>query len=439
MSPTGVRIPANVDQPDKLIAGLTGRQLAILSITALVLYAAWSATRTVVPTLAFLVIAAPIGATAAILALGQRDGLSLDRLVLAAIQQRLQPRYRVAAPEGVRPAPAWLTNQISHANTGDHAGGHAVPEISPAPLRLPATGITDTGVVDLGTDGLALVAVCSTVNFALRTPAEQEALVAAFGRYLHSTAAPVQVLVRAERLDLSVQIARLRETAGGLPHPALEKAAREHADYLDQLRRTTDLLRRQVLLVLREPVQATGPADGLGGGSPLTGLLRVRRAAHHVDQLDDTVRRAAEARLHRRLAEAVELLGPAGIIVTPLETGQVTAVLAACCDPDSLIPPSAGLAGAEEVITGVVTTTGSAEPASGHGPWSDGVDGGPGSDDGTDAPRSVAGTPALWDTAALDRDGIDWATGPTTARLGRDVEGDIGTGINDAFERRDTP
>jgi hypothetical protein len=53
----------------------------------------------------------------------------------------------------------------------------------------------------------------------------------------------------------------------------------------------------------------------------------------------------------RRLGEAVELLTPAGIVVTPLDAGQATAVLASACNPDSLLPPSAGLAGADEVIT----------------------------------------------------------------------------------------
>jgi hypothetical protein len=53
----------------------------------------------------------------------------------------------------------------------------------------------------------------------------------------------------------------------------------------------------------------------------------------------------------RRLGEAIELLSPAGIVVTPLDAGQATAVLASACNPDSLLPPSAGLAGADEVIT----------------------------------------------------------------------------------------
>ncbi|WP_414939750.1 PrgI family protein [Amycolatopsis sp. cmx-11-51] len=362
-----VRIPADVDMADKVIGPLTARQLAILAVTGLVLYAGWTTTRAVVPLPVFLALAIPIGVSAAVIALGQRDGISMDRLLVAAIRQRMGPRHRVAAPEGVRPAPEWLTAQTAAtsasrtAGTGKSRSAKAkskapVPEqISPSALRLPAEAVTDTGVVDLGTDGLAVVAVASTVNFALRTPAEQESLVASFGRYLHSLTAPVQVLVRTERLDLSGQIAELRTRAGGLPHPALEAAAVEHADYLVQLGEQTDLLRRQVLLILREPMGAAGPTDGLGGPGPLAVLSSLtrgkRRANAENTQASAGARRAAESRLVRRLSEAMELLAPAGIVVTPLDAGQATAVLASACNPDTLLPPSAALAGADEVIT----------------------------------------------------------------------------------------
>jgi PrgI family protein len=338
-----VRIPADVDRPDRILAGLTARQLLVLSVTGIVLYAAWTATRDMVPLQVFLLGAIPVGVTVALLVLGQRDGISLDRLTLAALAQRLTPRYRVSAPEGVHPVPRWLATRAST------PAGESPTTASPAVLDLPATGVSEAGVVDLGTDGLALVAACGTVNFTLRTPAEQEALIAGFGRYLHSLTAPVQVLVRAQRLDLSGQIAELRSAAGGLAHPALEQAAREHATYLTHLAHTHDLLRRQVLLVLREPLGTARGSDGLGDASPVATLLpRTLRAG---GQADEAARHATETRLLRRLAEATDLLRPAGIIVTALDAGQATAVLAASCNPDSLIPPSAALAGVEEVIT----------------------------------------------------------------------------------------
>ncbi len=336
-----VRIPADVERQDRVLANLTARQLAILTAAGLLLYAAYAATRPVLPPVVFAALAIPVALAAAILALGSRDGLGLDRLLAAAVRQRLTPRVQIAAPGGITAAPAWVT---AHATSDPVSTGR----VTPGALDLPARSVTDlvagsAGVIDLGVDGLAAVCVCSTVNFALRTPAEQEGLVAGFGRYLHSLSAPVQILIRAQRLDLTGQIADLRDRAGGLPHPALEQAALEHSDYLTQLAEHSDLLRRQVLLVLREPLH---PA-----GSPLPALSALRRRAGQRPRGGHAARHAAETRLARRISEVTGLLSAAGIVAMPLDAVQASAVLAAACDPESLIPPTAELAGPDAVIT----------------------------------------------------------------------------------------
>ncbi|WP_277675699.1 PrgI family protein [Saccharopolyspora rectivirgula] len=336
MSQYSVRIPADVDREDTILAGFTARQVAVMAVTGLLLYGGWVATRAVLPVVAYLIVAVPVGVAVSALVVVRRDGVTLDRLLLAALQQRLQPQRRVAAGHAPAAVPEWLAGVADE--TSEPVTGA---------LELPATGVSEAGVVDLGSDGLALLAACSTVNFALRTPAEQEALTAAFGRYLHSLFAPVQILVRAQRLDLSEQIGQLRERAASLPHPALETAALDHADYLALLGQQAELLRRQILLVIREPVRGT-PADSLTGG----GRLRRRRGGGEEDvEPTDGARRAAASRLVRRMHEASELLSPAGIEVTPLDAAQATAVLSAATNPDSPLPPSPEMAGADEVIT----------------------------------------------------------------------------------------
>ncbi|MEV4648349.1 PrgI family protein [Saccharopolyspora sp. NPDC049357] len=328
-----VRIPADVDREDRILAGFTARQVAVMAVTGLLLYGGWQATRVVIPVIAYVAVAVPIGGAVTALVVLRRDGVTLDRLLLAALRQRLQPRRRVASGQQPAEVPEWLSG-VAHGHEDVAAGG----------LDLPAHGVAEAGIVDLGDDGVALVAACSTVNFALRTPAEQEALTAAFGRYLHSLGASVQILVRAQRLDLSGQIAELRDRAAGLPHPALESAALDHADYLAQLGQQADLLRRQILLVVREPVRITGQDS-------LTRRRRFGRPRSGGDQPSDGARKAAASRLLRRMSEATELLSPAGISVTPLDAAQATAVLSAATNPGSPLPPSAEMAGAGEVIT----------------------------------------------------------------------------------------
>lgn len=334
---TPVKIPADIDIEDRVLGPLTARQLGIFAATGLVLYVVWRMTEHVVPLPVVAGFALPLAGAVAVLVLGRRDGLSLDRLLLAAVRQHLHPRVRVATAAGVQPVPEWLAAQAV-----EHGSPH---EKAASGIGLPAEAISEAGIVDLGKDGLAVVAACSTVNFALRTPGEQEALVGVFGRWLHSLTAPAQLLVRAERLDVSAQIAELDAHVPSLPHPALAAAARDHADFLADLADSNDLLRRQVLLVLREP-RAVLPRQG----NRLAGWLPGRRRETPAPQ-GQAERRAAEARLARRVSEAAELLHPAGITVAPLDADQATTVLASACNPDRLVPAHANTAAGDEVIT----------------------------------------------------------------------------------------
>ena len=332
---TPVRIPADVDLPDRVLGPLTGRQVAILAATAAALYGLWQATSQVLSLPVFLALAAPVAVAAIAIVLGRRDGQTVDRLLVAAVRHHTAPQQRIAAPDHTTPPPAWLTAATSTM----HGRAESLPPtwVSPAHAVYPVA--RDLGVIDLGSDGLAVIAVASTVTFALRTPAEQEALVAGFGRYLHSLTGPVQVLIRTQRLDLSGQITDLLTGAAGLPDPGLTRLAHDHAAFLADLEARTELLRRQVLLVWREPTHHHAGRHHPSGGRRVRGGV------------GEAARRIAEDRLTRRADEATELLAPIGITLTPLDPHQAAAVLTAACNPGLPQSPTAEAAVPGDTIT----------------------------------------------------------------------------------------
>lgn len=308
-----VRIPADVERPDRLLANLTARQLAILGVAGVVLWATYTATRHVVPAAVFLALACPIGIASTLLAVGRVEGQPADRLVVAAWRQLRSPRRLVPAPEGVPAPPTWVA-----------AGSGPLP----APLRLPLGGIDGDGTIDLGPDGLAVLCRASSVTFSLRTPVEQEALVAGFARWLNSLAEPAQLVVRAEPVELTVMIDGILDAAPSLPHPGLEAAARDHARFLAELAASRTLLRREVLVVLRQPSGDRAATDRAGGDP----------GAEH---------------LRRRAVEATGALAAAGVALTVLDGPAATACISRALDPSSP-PRPAGIAAADEVITGGV-------------------------------------------------------------------------------------
>jgi len=311
-----VRIPADVERPDRILAGLTARQVVILAGFALVLYAGYTLTRTLLPPVVFAIAAFPVAAAGGALALASYDGLSADRLAAAALRLARTPRRQIPTGGPVPAAPGWQDWPAAPA---------------PAPLRLPGEGVDDDGVIDLGAQGCALVCTCSSLNFALRTPAEQQALIGAFAGFLNALSAPVQVVVRTDRIDLTSVVAALQTAAGGLPHPGLEAAARSHAGFLAQLAGRSDLLSRQLLLVLREP------AHPVRAGRRSRG----RQAA---------LRAGGTGQLRRRAEQARAALAAAGVTVEILNGAAATAVLAAAANPGGAARP-AGLAAPGAVIT----------------------------------------------------------------------------------------
>ena len=343
-----VRIPSDINRPDRVVGPFTARQAAILAGTGAVLYLAWTVVRPLVAAPLFLAGAAPIAVAAVVIALGHRDGLSMDRLLVAAIRHRLTPPARPtprdtsaadgsAAVPSTEQVPDWIGSRTTrdHSDDPDHsrsAGRGRRPPGLPARTVMAVPGGRGpgrVGVVDLGPDGLVVIALVSTVNFALRTPAEQDGLVAGFARYLHALGGPVQILIRALPVDLHTHLHQLRTQLQHLPHPALAAAAHDHLTHLARLAHQdgdNQLLTRHVLLVLREPHRPATTATAPDPQPPVRPEPGGREPGIT----------AGEHRLLRRLHDATALLAAIDVSVTVLDAAHTTAVLTATCNPDQL-------------------------------------------------------------------------------------------------------
>ncbi|GAA2456188.1 hypothetical protein GCM10010191_89410 [Actinomadura vinacea] len=315
--PLSAKIPADVDRPDKILYGMTARQLSILAGSGAVAMAIVLAggDRLPLPLLAALVL--PVVAGGAVLTVAHRDGLSLDRLAVAALPHARRPRTRVSAGEPVQGPPSWCRMR-----------GRL-----PAPLRLPVRAVREDGAMELAEGGTAVIVRAGTVAFGLRTPGEQAGLVAVFGRWLNSLDAPVQILVQARPVDLSGLAGPILEAAPTLPDPDLEQAARDHADFLNELGARHDLLIRQVLIVISDTTQQhqTDPRPW--------SKSRKRSAG----------RDAGAAVALRRADEAVRSLSALGVTAEVLDAAICTAVLAESLSPAE--PRPVDNAGPDEVIT----------------------------------------------------------------------------------------
>ncbi|MWA02773.1 PrgI family protein [Actinomadura sp. LD22] len=317
-APMSVKIPADVDQPDKILYGLTAKQVTILAGTAAACLWVLLTFGPLVPFPVLVAVLVPVAAAGIVLAFARHDGMNLDRYTLAAFRHLRASKQRVTTSEPVQPPPAWCRMR------------GRLPE----PLRLPVRTVRQDGALELAQGGVAVIVRAGTVAFGLRTAGEQAGLVAVFGRWLNSLDAPVQILVQARPVDLTGLADHITRHAPALPDPALEEAARAHAAFLTDLGTEHDLLIRQVLIAITGHIPASATA------SVLPWRRRERRRVG---------RDSAAAVALRRAAEAVQSLAALGVPAEVLDANSTTAALTESLSPGE--PPLVDTPTSDDVIT----------------------------------------------------------------------------------------
>ncbi|MDQ1250519.1 MAG: hypothetical protein QG597_4898 [Actinomycetota bacterium] len=247
--PAAVRtvVPADIDAPDVIVWGLSFRQLAILAAGAMSVWLAYSRFGPLLPLAAWVAVGIPVVALSVTLAMGRRDGLTLDAWLRHALALRVTPSISVP---GDPPADRLLLATASR-------------PVPTAPLKAETTRISRDGTLTVDGRTRRLIA-CGTTSVALRSGTEQQSAVAAFGRWLNALAGPAQIVVSAARLDLVPYAEAVLASSGRLPGQAVRTAAADYARFLLRLDDEREPLRRAVVTVVDAGPQTAACVRGLG-------------------------------------------------------------------------------------------------------------------------------------------------------------------------------
>ncbi len=114
---------------------------------------------------------------------------------------------------------------------------------------LPLEDVVDDVLCLRGGDYRAVLEAQS-VNFALKSEAEQEAIMAGYRAFLNSLSYPIQVVVRILPTDVETYLAGLRERFGGRGGEVLRRLALDHEAFVRRLARERTLLERRFYVVV---------------------------------------------------------------------------------------------------------------------------------------------------------------------------------------------
>ncbi len=165
-----------------------------------------------------------------------------------------------------------------------------------------------------------------SVNFALKSEAEQEAIMAGYRAFLNSLSYPLQVLVRILPTDVEVYLAGLRERFGGRAEKALLRLALDHETFVRRLARERTLLERRFYVIVPAGLDGVFERRGIRWPwqSPITAARR------NVE--------AAAGQLEFRCQEIAQGLASFGVVTRRLDE-QELAVLWGDCLRRELAPP----------------------------------------------------------------------------------------------------
>lgn len=116
-------------------------------------------------------------------------------------------------------------------------------------LFLDIAEIKDNVVV-LKNGGLRAILQTSSINFNLKSEAEQNAIIYGYQNFLNSLEFPVQIVIQSRKLDVDKYIENVREIGENHTNVLLKEQTIEYCDYIQKLVEYADIMEKKFYVVV---------------------------------------------------------------------------------------------------------------------------------------------------------------------------------------------
>ncbi len=199
---------------------------------------------------------------------------------------------------------------------------------------VPIKEIRD-GVVILKDGGLRGIAMTSSLNFALKSEENQQAIIIQFQNFLNSLDFSIQIFVQSRRLDIRPYLALLEDRYKNQEDELMKIQTREYIEFVKTFTESTSIMTKTFFVVVPFSPTAMGGKKGLGG-IPGMGGSRTK---------DELVRDKEEnfeenrAQLEQRLSIIEQGLIRCGIRVVQLGTEEIIELYYKIFNPGDIEKP----------------------------------------------------------------------------------------------------
>ena len=195
-------------------------------------------------------------------------------------------------------------------------------------LHIRISEIRDNTLV-LKNGGLRGILKVSSMNFNLKSEAEQNATIYSYQSFLNTLEFPVQIVVRSRKLDLDIYLDKLRGIGEKQTNTLLQKQTHEYVDYIQRLIEYADIMEKEFYVVIpSDPSRAVGQNF----------IEKFWNRMHPADSASEIARRhkefdALKKTLNQRVTVVSSSLENCGLKVDPLQTADMIALFYQIYDP----------------------------------------------------------------------------------------------------------
>jgi len=198
---------------------------------------------------------------------------------------------------------------------------------------LPINEIRD-GVVVLKGGGLRMVLICSSLNFSLKSPDEQQAILMQYQNFLNSLDFPIQIFLNSRKLDIRPYIEILEKRQKEQTNELIKIQTKEYIQFIKKFTELVNVMTKSFFMVIPyDPLTIDTARQGWLGRILPGGNKGGAQAKHDIFEENIT-------QLEQRVAVVEQGLARFGVRTAPLGTEELVELYFKIFNPGETAVPS---------------------------------------------------------------------------------------------------
>ena len=200
---------------------------------------------------------------------------------------------------------------------------------------VPIKEIRD-GIMITEDGSLHMALMASSLNFALRSGEEQEAITAQYQNFLNSLDFSVQIMIQSRRLNIEPYLETLREAERNQTNDLMKIQTREYVEFVRAFVETTKIVTKSFYIVVTfvPPFIEISKKGGVGG--IFKGLFGSGGAGSQDKHLSDEKFEEYKAQLWQRAETVSGAIASTGVRTVPLNTEELVELFYGLFNPGEL-------------------------------------------------------------------------------------------------------